>query len=218
MRRGPDSPDLMPDLRWERDYWAQGYVHVAGLDEAGRGAWAGPVVAAAVILPADDPHLAEHLDGVRDSKQLTPARREVLYQVIHRVAWAVGVGVVPPARIDEIGIVPATRQAMREALAQLTPPPQALLIDALSLPRVSLPQRSLVKGDAFCLSIAAASIIAKVYRDRLMVELDQQYPGYGFARHKGYGTPQHRAALLALGASPVHRHSYAPVRRLRFGQ
>jgi ribonuclease HII len=201
-----------PGLDHEQRLWAGGYCSVAGLDEAGRGAWAGPVVAAAVILPPGDPALARHLLGVRDSKQLTPARREALLETIQQHALAWGVGAVPPAGIDELGIVPATRKAMCLALQALSPPADYLLIDYLRLPEVALPQTSLPKGDARILSIAAASIVAKVSRDRMMVELDAQYPGYGFGRHKGYGTAQHRAALTALGPSPAHRLSFAPLR------
>jgi ribonuclease HII len=187
---------------------------VAGLDEAGRGAWAGPVVAAAVILPADGPRILQHLAGVRDSKLLTALQRERLFQVIQDQAVAWAVGVVPPEEIDRLGIVPATRQAMGLALRALSSPATYLLIDHLSLPDVSVPQHSLPKGDRQVLSIAAASIVAKVSRDRLMVELEAQYPGYGLAQHKGYGTPQHRCALAQLGASRIHRMSFAPLRAL----
>ncbi len=201
-----------PDLREEIALYTKGYHHIAGLDEAGRGSWAGPVVAGAVILPVDQPNLAQHLEGVRDSKQLTPRQRDHLYEVIRCAALAVGVGIVPPDMIDELGIVPATRQAMRLAIAQLNPLPDFLLIDYLHLPEVSIPQKSITNGDTLSLSIAAASIVAKVTRDRWMVQLDNRYPGYGFAQHKGYGTRQHREALARLGPSPVHRLSYAPVR------
>jgi ribonuclease HII len=201
-----------PDLREEMALYAEGYRHIAGLDEAGRGAWAGPVVAGAVILPIDRPDLSQQLEGVRDSKQLTPRQRERLYPIIESAALAVGVGIVPPDMIDELGIVPATRQAMGLAITQLNLPPDFLLIDFLNLPRLSIPQRSITHGDALCLSIAAASIVAKVTRDRWMVQLDARYPGYGFARHKGYGTRQHREALVRLGPSPIHRLSYAPMR------
>lgn len=201
-----------PSLREELVLWTQGYNHIAGLDEAGRGAWAGPVVAAAVILPSGDPQLGQALDGVRDSKQLSPRQREVLCERICTVAVAIGVGVVSPQDIDALGIVPATRRAMVTAVAQLSPPPDFLLIDALQLDELPLPQKSIIKGDALCLSIAAASIIAKVTRDRLLVAFESTYPGYGFARHKGYGTRQHRAALHHLGPCHIHRRSYAPVR------
>jgi ribonuclease HII len=201
-----------PDLREEMTLYAEGYRHIAGLDEAGRGSWAGPVVAGAVILPLARPDLSQELDGVRDSKQLTPRQRERLYPIIESTALAVGVGIVPPEKIDELGIVPATRQAMSLAIAQLDSPPDFLLIDFINLPGLSIPQKSITSGDALSLSIAAASIVAKVSRDRLMVELDARYPGYGFARHKGYGTRQHREALFRLGPSPIHRLSYAPMR------
>jgi len=203
---------LRPDLREEMVFYKQGYRLIAGLDEAGRGSWAGPVAAGAVILPLSHDGLEQALDGVRDSKQLNPSERERLYDVIQTEALAVGVAMVPPDQIDELGIVPATKKAMALAIARLPSPPDFLLVDFLRLPWLDYPQKSIVHGDALCLSIAAASIVAKVSRDRFMVELDGQYPGYGFARHKGYGTPQHRAALDRLGPSPIHRFSYAPVR------
>ena len=206
------SPTL-PSLDWERRLWAQGYRCVAGLDEAGRGAWAGPVVAAAVILPPDDGELARHLEGVCDSKLLSPARREALLSVISRYALALGVGAVAPAIIDTVGIVAATRQAMALALRVLWPLPECLLVDYLQLPDVPLPQECMPRGDALVLSIAAASIVAKVSRDRMMVGLDRVFPGYGFVRHKGYGTEEHQAALAWLGPSAVHRLSFAPLRQ-----
>jgi ribonuclease HII len=203
---------LRPDLREEMTLYRQGYRLVAGLDEAGRGSWAGPVVAGAVILPLGNDGLEQALDGVRDSKALSPSERERLYGVIQAKALAVGVGMVPPGQIDELGIVPATKEAMALAIAQLPFPPDFLLVDFLALPRLDYPQKSIVHGDALSFSIAAASIVAKVSRDRFMVELDSQHPGYGFASHKGYGTPQHRAALYRLGPCPIHRFSYAPVK------
>jgi ribonuclease HII len=209
--RGDSVSLLRPDLREERALYRQGYRLVAGLDEAGRGSWAGPVSAGAVVLPLGNEGLRQALDGVRDSKTLNPSERERLYDVIEAEALAVGVGMVPPDQIDELGIVPATKEAMALAIAQLLSPPDFLLIDFLGLAQLDYPQKSIVHGDALSLSIAAASIVAKVSRDRLMVELDSQYPGYGFASHKGYGTPQHRAALDRLGPSPIHRFSYAPV-------
>jgi len=190
-----------------------GYARVAGVDEAGRGAWAGPVVAAAVVLPAAAA-LRLLVAGVRDSKQLAPARRDVLYDVVCQEALTVGVGIVPAAVIDEVGIVPATRRAMGEAIAQLTPPPDHLLVDFVTLPDVDVPQRAIVKGDQHCLSIAAASIVAKVTRDRLMIALNTVHGEYGFAQHKGYGTRAHRQALKERGICPVHRRTYAPIRRL----
>lgn len=203
---------MLPNLSEEHALFAAGYAHAAGIDEAGRGAWAGPVYAAAVVLPIDRPNLTELLDGVRDSKLLSPARREALLPVIEDVAVAVGVGWASPAEIDELGIAPATRQAMLRALSDLNGQVSALLIDYVRLPESDLHQRALPKADACCLSVAAASIVAKVTRDQLMVALEQDYPGYGFARHKGYGTRQHREALARLGPLPIHRKSWRPVR------
>lgn len=204
---------MRPDLSQERALWEKGFSLVAGLDEAGRGPWAGPVVAAAVVLPPDDPQLGLKLQGVQDSKRLTPLQRERLYPIILATARAVGIGVVSPERIDAVGIVKATREAMAQAIAELSPPPHFLLIDYLHLPEVPIPQKSIPHGDASCLSVAAASIVAKVYRDRLMRELAALYPGYGFARNKGYGTPEHRRALASLGPCPLHRRSFRPVRQ-----
>jgi ribonuclease HII len=191
----------------------QGYCFVAGLDEAGRGCLAGPVVAAAVILPLplDDEGLTR-LRGVRDSKQLTAQARDTLYDVITQHALAVGVGLGSVELIDEQNILQATKHAMRFALTQLSIHPQALLLDAVRLPTVPLPQRAIIKGDSRCLSIAAASIIAKVTRDRMMLTLHEQYPVYGFQQHKGYGTEAHLAALKRHGPCPIHRRSFSPVR------
>ncbi|MGD9100235.1 MAG: ribonuclease HII [Anaerolineae bacterium] len=203
-----------PGLEEEWGWLEEGYRLVAGVDEAGRGAWAGPVYAAAVILPLERPGLHDALGGVADSKQLSPGRREALLPVIHAVALSVGVGAATAAEIDALGIVPATRLAMRRAIAALSPAPEALLLDYVTLPQVKLPQRALPKADQHCLSVAAASIVAKVSRDRWMVELEARCPGYGFARHKGYGTAAHRAALERLGASRFHRTSWAPLQAL----
>jgi ribonuclease HII len=206
---------ILPDLSEERALFAAGYSHVAGVDEAGRGAWAGPVCAAAVVLPLDRPNLAELLDGVRDSKLLSPARRGALLPVIEDVALAVGVGWANPAEIDEMGIALATRQAMLRALSGLNGQVSALLIDYVRLPESNLHQRAFPKADTHCLSVAAASIVAKVARDRLMVKLDESLPGYGFAQHKGYGTRQHQEALARQGPSPIHRMSWEPLRALK---
>ncbi|MGQ9626326.1 MAG: ribonuclease HII [Anaerolineae bacterium] len=205
----------MATLQEEAKLHGQGYRLIAGLDEAGRGCWAGPVVAGAVILPLDAQDLAETLSGVHDSKQLLPAEREHLYPLICRVALSVGVGLVPPRDIDRLGIVLATRAAMAQAVAALALRPDFLLIDFLELPQVEIPQKGIAKGDALSLSIAAASIVAKVFRDRVMAVLERDYPGYGFARHKGYGTPEHRAMLARLGPCPIHRFSYSPVAAAR---
>jgi len=198
-----------PSLAEEKKLEAQGYRLIAGVDEVGRGALAGPVVAAAVILPADID--APWLSQVRDSKQLRPASRELLFPHINEVAISAGIGVVPHEVIDARGIVQATRLAMKLAIDQLSPPAESLLIDYLSLPEVPLPQKGVVKGDSLCFSIACASIIAKVARDRLMIEFDRVYPGYRFAQHKGYGTEKHISYLYRLGPSPIHRQSFHPV-------
>jgi ribonuclease HII len=199
-----------PDLSLERAAWDANHRRVAGVDEAGRGAWAGPVVAAAVILPAGCPDLSQRLAGVRDSKLLTPQQRERLYEIIQCEAVAVGVGVGSLELIAGEGIATATRKAMAEAIDALQPRPDYVLIDYVRLPEVALPQEAIVRGDQTSLTIAAASIIAKVARDRLMVELGDHYPAYGFAQHKGYGTPAHQEAIAAHGATPLHRLTWAP--------
>lgn len=196
-----------PTLTEERRLWQQGYRLIAGVDEVGRGSLAGPVGAAAVILPRGK----LSLDGVRDSKELTAAQRQRLAKQIQNQALAVGVAMVPAEVVDELGIVEATRRAMCSAIASLSPSPHHLLIDALRLP-LALPQKAIINGDRLCLSIACASIVAKVARDRLMEEMDGLYPGYGFASHKGYGTRQHLLGLERLGACAIHRRSFAPVR------
>lgn len=200
-----------PTLDAERAWHSDGYWRIAGLDEAGRGAWAGPVVAAVVILPSADASLLERLATVRDSKLMTPAARAAALPDIIAVASAVRVGVVPAEEIDRIGIVPATRAAMLIALAQVDPAPHALLVDAVTLP-TPIPQRAFPKADQLSLSVAAASVVAKVTRDRIMTHFDIAYPGYGFAQHKGYGTAAHALALGRYGLAPLHRRSFAPIR------
>ena len=202
----------MPSFNEEKILEARGYRHIAGIDEAGRGALAGPVVAAAVILPC---HIeAPWLNRVKDSKQLSPARRESLFHHIHEVAISLGIGIAPHEVIDARGIIKATRLAMKLAIDQLWPPPESLLIDYMRLPEVPLPQKGITNGDSLCFSIACASIMAKVSRDHLMIELDGTYPGYGLAQHKGYGTKGHLACLRRLGPSPIHRQSFKPVKDL----
>lgn len=199
-----------PSFAEERMLEAQGYRYIAGVDEVGRGALAGPVVAAAAILPG---HIdAPWISLVRDSKQLSPGKRQFLFHQIRQTVVARGIGLVGCEVIDAQGIVKATRLAMKLAIDQLSPPPQTLLIDYLNLPEVELPQKGIVHGDSRCFSIACASIIAKVTRDNLMVELDEVYPGYLLARHKGYGTREHLACLRRLGPSSIHRRSFRPVR------
>jgi ribonuclease HII len=203
-----------PDLDFEKSLWDAGLETLAGLDEAGRGAWAGPVAAAAVILPVD-PAVRGHLRGVRDSKRMTPTQRGIWAKKIKEIALCWGVGFASNQEIDEIGIVPATRLAMKRSLAGLSKEPQHLLLDYIKLPEESLPQTILIRGDSRCLSIAAASVIAKIQRDALMVKFDGSHPGYGFARHKGYGTRIHQSALTALGPCNIHRFSFKPLKRLK---
>jgi ribonuclease HII len=198
-----------PDLAFERRLWRGGLTCVAGLDEAGRGALAGPVAVGAVVLPVA-PNLARTLKGVRDSKQVTPHGRTALVPRIQAAARAWAVGFASAEEIDWLGIVQATRLAALRALEKLSLFPDYLLTDfRLELPQLEIPQTSLVKGDGRCLSIAAASVLAKTARDALMRELDFSYPGYQLAAHKGYGTSLHRLALEQLGQSPIHRRTFA---------
>jgi len=204
------DPELLPpdpDLSFEANLWGQGLSRVAGIDEAGRGALAGPVAAAAIVLPPD-PTWAQRLKGVRDSKQMSPVQRAGWAIRLKEIAWGWGVGLASAEEIDSLGIVPATHLAAQRALTHLPATPEHLLLDCLFLPESALPQTSLIKGDCRSLSIAAASILAKTARDALLCELDRQYPGYGLARHKGYGTAAHCAALERLGQSPLHRKTF----------
>ncbi len=201
-----------PSFAEEDKLVVQGYRYIAGIDEAGRGALAGPVVAAAVILPY---RLKAHwLRQVRDSKLLTPDRREYLFDYIQEAAISTGVGIVSHHIIDTSNILRATRLAMKQAVDRLSPPADTLLIDYLRLPEVPISQKGIVNGDGLCLSIACASIIAKVTRDRLMKKMDAIYPGYGLGKHKGYCTEEHIANLNRLGPSPVHRRSFHPVKEM----
>jgi ribonuclease HII len=179
---------------------------VAGVDEAGRGPWAGPVVAAAVILDPD-----RIPPGIDDSKALDEDGRDILYRRIVESGACYGVGIADVDRIDRDNILAATMWAMSEAVRDLGTSPRLALIDGNKLPRLGCEARAIVKGDAKCLSIAAASIIAKVTRDRIMIAMEREHPGYGFARHKGYGTPEHKEALTRLGVCPIHRRSFKPV-------
>lgn len=211
-RIDPALIPLAPNLDFESALWQKGVCLVAGLDEAGRGAWAGPVAAAAVILPAN-PHILTELNGVRDSKQLTPDRRAELAVVIREKALAWCCSMSSSEIIDTWGIIHATRAAMAAALSGLEDLPQHLLIDALFLPDLSIPQTAILKGDQRSLSIASASILAKTARDELMCEFDQTYPAYGFAAHKGYGTRAHARVLNDIGPCAIHRMSFAPLRK-----
>ena len=199
---------VQPTLANEEALWRQGKIHVAGIDEAGRGPLAGPVVAAAVVFGPG----SEMIDQVRDSKQLSAKMRERLYDEIRGKAAAVGLGIVGPEEIDRINILQATYKAMRQAVGRLGVKAEHLLVDGRPMPDKLYPQTAIVGGDQSCYSIAAASIIAKVFRDRLMLEYAQVLPGYGFEKHKGYGTRVHLEALQKLKASPIHRYSFQPVR------
>jgi ribonuclease HII len=201
-----DDSRIVPTFELEAAELALSGGPICGVDEAGRGPWAGPVVAAAVIL---DPTRIPQ--GIDDSKALNADERERLFERISVTALAIGVGVGDVERIDRDNILAATMWAMAEAVGQLSNRPRLAIIDGNRAPRLACQSRTIVKGDAKCLSIAAASIIAKVTRDRLMIALAREMPGYGFERHKGYGTPEHRAALVRLGLTPQHRRSFKPV-------
>ena len=204
-------------LEFERACWLAGCQRLAGVDEAGRGPWAGAVVAGAVVIA---PAFAEaeadgFFRGLTDSKKLTPARREFFFAQIQsrpEISWAVGQSDV--AEIDSLNILRATHLAMARALAALQPPADFALVDGLPVKGLPCPHRAIVRGDSLSLSIAAASIMAKVTRDHQLLELDRQYPGYGFAAHKGYGTTSHQRALRELGPTPQHRRSFRPIREL----
>ncbi len=202
-----------PLVAFDREQSRDGEVILAGVDEAGRGAWAGPVVAAAVVLPA-----GWDLPGLDDSKKLTPTRRETLLKAILARAPAWGACAVSPRRIDDINILQATLEAMTRSLSKLHPRPDLVLVDGNRTPPCPLLCRALVGGDGRSACIAAASVVAKVLRDRIMTVYEGKFPGYGFARHKGYGARDHKTALLALGPCPVHRFSYKPLVELDQGR
>lgn len=197
-------------LHYEKEYWPA-YPIIAGFDEAGRGAWAGPVVAAAVIFER-----GMVIDGVDDSKKLNPHKRQVLFGQITSHCVTYGVGIIQSDTIDTINILQATKQAMLEALSQLLVKPDLLFVDGNMTLATEVKQKSIVDGDALSHSIAAASIVAKVTRDQLMIGLATQFPGYGFDRHKGYGTKEHQQALKNLGSLPIHRHSFKPLKPYHF--
>jgi ribonuclease HII len=211
-RRRPSHRPHDAHLAHEYELRRAGFRRIAGLDEVGRGSLAGPVVAAAVILPA-----RPRIKGLRDSKVLPRSRREALYEQIVARADGIGVGCIEVEVIDRVNILQATKLAMREALAHLPEPPDHLLIDALTIREAAYPQRAIIDGDAISSSIAAASIIAKVTRDRICDEMDIRFPSYGFGRHKGYGTRGHYAALVREGPCDWHRRSFAPIRMLLAG-
>lgn len=203
--------NAFPTLSQERQLWGDGFERLAGLDEAGRGALAGPVVAAAAILPFNCA-LEGVWAAVQDSKQITPPRREQLAEQIQAQSVAWKLGVASAAEIDATGIAPATRLAMRRAVLALDPSPDHLLIDWVRLRALNIPQQSFTRGDQRVVSIAAASILAKVHRDRLLCQLHKAYPEYGFAGHKGYGVKAHLAAIARFGPCPAHRRTFSPMR------
>jgi len=206
----------MLSLTEEKSLYKLGFQYVAGIDEVGRGPLAGPVVAAAVIMPKRFKR-SEWVEQVKDSKLLSSSQRERLYTHIVNIAIGFGIGIISSQIIDKQGIAKATRLAMMQAVEQCNPSPVYLLIDYIKLPEVSLPQKGVVNGDSICFSIACASILAKVTRDHIMVELDKDYPGYGMARHKGYGTKEHMDSLTRLGPCFIHRRSFQPVKEtIRF--
>jgi ribonuclease HII len=190
-------------LQYERKLWAQGYTYLGGIDEAGRGPLAGPVVAACVILPKE-----LIIPQVDDSKKLTAAKREELFNQINNNAVAIGIGIIENSKIDLINIYNATKEAMEQAVTACKEKPDYLMLDAMRLQSVSVPQLSLIKGDSISQSIAAASIVAKVTRDRIMESFSRLYPSYGFEKHKGYGTEEHIKAIHKYGLSPIHRKSF----------
>jgi ribonuclease HII len=198
---------MSESIRYERGLWNQGLLRVAGVDEVGVGPLAGPVVAAAVVLPEGC-----IINGVRDSKKLTPRRREELAIEIRRLALGAEIGVADISEIDRLNIYHAALLAMRRAVEALSKPPDHVLCDARTIPGIECPQQAIIRGDTLSQSIAAASIIAKVYRDALMIEYDRLYPKYGFARHKGYPTAEHRQALARYGPCPLHRTSFAGIK------
>lgn len=201
-----DDSRIVPTFELEAAELSLAGGPIVGIDEAGRGPWAGPVVAAAVVLDPD-----RIPQGIDDSKALEAEDRERLFERISATALAIGVGIGDVGRIDRDNILAATMWAMTDAVKRLSCRPRLAIIDGNRAPRLSCQTRTIVKGDAKCLSIAAASIVAKVTRDRMMIALAREIPGYGFERHKGYGTPEHRAALVRLGITPHHRRSFRPV-------
>ena len=203
----------IPNQEEERRLHKLGYQRVAGIDEVGRGPLAGPVVAAAVVLSDLKGRRVRDLSLIRDSKLLSPRQRERAAEAVRRVATASGIGVVSSQEIDSMGIAPATRLAMRRALEEMPQAPDHLLVDAFPLSWKNRPYIAVVGGDRRCTAIAAASVLAKVYRDALMVASDACYPGYGFASHKGYATRAHFDALARLGPTPIHRRSFSPLRQ-----
>jgi len=204
----------MLELTWEKQLFAAGYRLVGGIDEAGRGPLAGPVVAACVVCPPGFV-IKKELALVNDSKKLSEKKREMLFDLIFEFLLAIGIGICDHTTIDRINILEAAFLAMKKAIGALKPKPDCLLLDGrLPIPNISLPQKAVVRGDAQVFTIAAASIVAKVTRDRLMAAMDERYPAYGFKRHKGYGTKFHCEQIKKLGPCPIHRRSFSPIKEM----
>jgi ribonuclease HII len=202
-----------PHLEYEKQLWSEGFQVVAGLDEAGRGAWAGPVYAAAVVLPNDD-RICNLLSGVRDSKRMTPRQRQRWEGCIKSASISWAIASASNQEIDEFGILEATCLAMQRAIDEIINPPSYLLVDYIQIRDCKCPQLSIPKGDCLSLSIAAASVLAKTGRDAFMVQMDKKYPGYGFSRHKGYGTAFHNGSLQRMGPCQIHRVTFRPIRQI----
>lgn len=211
IRKCKTSNIRAPSYHEEAELQSKGYSLIAGVDEVGRGTLAGPVLAGSVVLRANPK--GEWTKYIRDSKQLSPKQREYAMTYILKNALGVGTGISTSKEIDELGIAEATRLAMTRAICQMQITPDFLLLDAFPLPEVNIPQKPIIKGDSKCLSIAAASVIAKVTRDKMMTDYDLIYPGYGFAKHKGYGTLEHKYKLQALGPCTIHRFSFSPIKQ-----
>ncbi len=205
----PDNVKLMLTFSEEKSVAAQGYQRIAGIDEVGRGCIAGPLLTAAVIMPIGKK--LRWYSKVNDSKLLSAKQRENLFDYISDIAMGIGIGIVSSEIIDAEGMTRATHLAMTQSVNNILPLPDYLLIDYFNIPNLSIPQKGIKDGDSLCFSIACASIVAKVTRDRMMVDFDKTYPGYGLAGHKGYGTKDHLACLRRLGPSPIHRRSFQPV-------
>jgi ribonuclease HII len=211
-KRTAEKLPTRPGREEENALLSAGYSRIAGVDEAGRGALAGPVVAATVILP--EGARFKWLQQVKDSKLLKEDVREDLYQKMHRAGVEIGIAVVQAAVIDEINILNATKRAMKMALERLPEPPDYILTDYVRLPGLRIPQKNITRGDRLCLTISCASVIAKVVRDRIMIDAHEKYPEYGFANHKGYGTSEHMECLERYGACKIHRFTFGPVKYL----
>lgn len=209
MKKGNKAQEKIDLLKYEKELYKEGITLIAGTDEAGRGPLVGPVVAAAVILPKN-----YSLEGLNDSKQLSEKKREKFYDIIYKDAISVGVGVVDAKTIDEINILEASRLAMKKAIQKLSVKPEYVLSDAMKLDGINIPYKDIIHGDALSLNVAAASVIAKVTRDRMMVELDEKYPEYGFKKHKGYPTKEHLENVKKYGVLENYRFTYKPIRDL----